>query len=174
MEVLRPPKSSGRRTFSKNYARDICCNFANIPLSIFAFDREALGVFQRPLTMILLQHKNRNANGRYILIQIGGVCATSPKESNNFPESLSRGRRSGTPQSWDAVDLGICPKRESLQKWLGEGARGLVDSFEPRDQRSPESLLHHPNPLLHRCNPISHQCKRPLARGVQKTFCTLS
>ena len=33
------------------------------------------------------------------------------------------------PQNWDAVERGNCPKRESLQKWLGEGAKGLFDSF---------------------------------------------
>ena len=27
--------------------------------------------------------------------------------------------------------LGNCPKRDSLQKWLGEGAKGLFDSFGP-------------------------------------------
>ena len=43
-----------------------------------------------------------------------------------------------------------------------------MSGLGPREQRSPKSLLHHPNPCLHRCNPISHQCKRPLARGVQK------
>ena len=70
------------------------------------------------------------------------------------------------------------PSRETSQtKTLCKapfGAKSLFDSFGPREQRSPKSLLHHPNPLLHRCNPILHQCKRPLARGVQKTFCTLS
>ena len=29
---------------------------------------------------------------------------------------------------WDAADLGNCPKKESPQKWLGEGAEGLFDS----------------------------------------------
>ena len=34
-----------------------------------------LGVFQRPLTLILLQ-KYRDTNGRHIVIQIGGVYTT--------------------------------------------------------------------------------------------------
>ena len=72
--------------------------------------------------------------------------------------------------SWEAVDLGNCPKRESLQKWLGEGAKGLFDSSRPREQRSPKSLLHHPNPLLHRCNPISHQWRGLLLAGSKRPF----
>ena len=27
-------------------------------------------------------------------------------------------------KTWEGVDLGNCPKRENLQKWLGEGAKG--------------------------------------------------
>ena len=37
------------------------------------------------------------------------------------------------------------PKPPNSQKWLGEGAKGV---FEPREQRSPESLLHHPKPCF--------------------------
>ena len=76
-----------------------------------------------------------------------------------------------TASSWDAsCGLGNFPKRESLQKWLGEGAKGLFDSFGPTEQRSPKSLLHHRNPLLHRCNPISHQCKKLLLAGSKRPF----
>ena len=84
------------------------------------------------------------------------------------------------PTSLENVELGCCgpanlPKRRKVSKsGYGEGAKGPFDSFGPREQRSPKSLLHLPNPLLRQCSPISHQCKRPLARGVQKTFCTLS
>ena len=46
------------------------------------------------------------------------------------------------------MELGNCPKRDSLQEWCEEGAKGLFDSFGPREQRSPRSLLHHPNPLF--------------------------
>ena len=37
---------------------------------------------------------------------------------------------------WDAVDLGNDPKRESLQKWLGE-AKGLFDSLGPGSKGLP-------------------------------------
>ena len=43
------------------------------------FQRELLGVLQRPLTLILLQ-KYRDANVRRIVIQIGGVYTTFRKE----------------------------------------------------------------------------------------------
>ena len=89
--------------------------------------------------------------------QIPGNLRKMPGQSQDHP-------RIGMLWTWEIA------KRESLQKWLGKGAKGLFDSFGPREQRSPKCLLHHPNPLLHRCNPISHQCKRPLAHRVQKTF----
>ena len=52
--------------------------------------------------------------------------------------------------------------------------RGCKRCFGPGEQRSPKSLLHHPNPVLHLCNSLLHQCKRTLALWAQKTFCTLS
>ena len=33
---------------------------------------------------------------------------------------------------WHAVDLGNCPKSESSRKWLGEGAKGLLDPASKR------------------------------------------
>ena len=33
---------------------------------------------------------------------------------------------------WDAVDLGNCPKSKSSRKWLGEGAKGLLDPASKR------------------------------------------
>ena len=69
-------------------------------------------------------------------------------------------------------DLGNCPKRENLQKWLGEGAKGLFDSFGLKEQRSPKSLLHHPNPRLHLCNPISHHRCKPHFAPVQEASCS--
>ena len=96
------------------------------------------------------------------------VIQTSRKKTNKLKPF-----RQDFPADVHTLTLGCCgpgkfPKKESLQKWLGEGAKGLLDSFGPRDgpcreQRSPKSLLHHPNPLLHRCNPISHQRFRKLS-----------
>ena len=73
---------------------------------------------------------------------------------------------------WDGM-WGLWPTWEVAQKGkVPESGQGRAQKVILT--RSSKSLLHHPNPLLHRCNPISHQCKRPLARGVQKTFGTLS
>ena len=47
---------------------------------------------------------------------------------------------------WDAVDLGNCPKRESLQKWLGEVAKGLFDSFGTREQKVSQESFSPPQP----------------------------
>ena len=63
------------------------------------------------------------------------------------------------------------PENGNFQKVV---RRGCKRCFGPREQRSPKSLLHHPNPVLHRCNSLLHQCKRPLAPLVRNTFCTLS
>ena len=57
--------------------------------------------------------------------------------------------RSGSslhPNPWDAVDLGNCPKRESLQKWLGEGAKGLFDSFWAQGAKVSQESLAPPKP----------------------------
>ena len=35
-------------------------------------------------------------------------------------------------QGWEAADLGNCPKSESSRKWLGEGAKGLLDPASKR------------------------------------------
>ena len=48
--------------------------------------------------------------------------------------------------------------------------RGCKRCFGLREQRSPKSLLHHPNPVLHRCNSLVHQCKRTLPAWARKTF----
>ena len=54
--------------------------------------------------------------------------------------------------------LGSCGPGKLTEK--GKALRGgCKRSFEPREQRSPKSLLHHPRLLLHRCNPILHRCK---------------
>ena len=37
---------------------------------------------------------------------------------------------------------------------------GCKRSFGPREQRSPKSLLHHPNPISHRCKSSFGWCKR--------------
>ena len=46
---------------------------------LVTFPRKVLGVFQRPLTLILLQ-KYRDTNGRRIAIRIGGVYTTFCQE----------------------------------------------------------------------------------------------
>ena len=48
-----------------------------------------LGVFQRPLTLILLQ-KYRDTNGRRIVIQIGGVYSTFCQEEGMLLPKVSR------------------------------------------------------------------------------------
>ena len=45
-----------------------------------------------------------------------------------------------------ACGPGNCPKRESLQKWSGEGAKGLFQSLGPRERRSPKSPFARPKP----------------------------
>ena len=52
-------------------------------------DIQSLGVSQRPLTLILLQ-KHRDTNGRRIVIQIGGVCATFCQEEGILLQKASR------------------------------------------------------------------------------------
>ena len=47
-----------------------------------------LGVFQRPLTLILLQ-KYRDTNGRRIVIQIGGVYTTFCQKEAYFCRSIA-------------------------------------------------------------------------------------
>ena len=34
--------------------------------------------------------------------------------------------------TWRATDLGYCPKKENSQKWIGEGAIGLLDAVSQR------------------------------------------
>ena len=41
-------------------------------------------------------------------------------------------KQQGSGKYWDAVDLGNCPKSESSRKWLGEGAKGLLDPASKR------------------------------------------
>ena len=89
-------------------------------------------------------------------------------------KSLQCFSRSRKGLQFGCCEPGNLPKKGKFPKVVRGGCKMSFWLFGPREQRSPKSLLHHPNPLLHRCNPISHQCKRPLARGVQKTFCTLS
>ena len=55
---------------------------------------------------------------------------------------------------WSRGPAKIARKRKNPQKYLGEGARSLLD---PRSKGSPTSLLHHPKPLLHA------RSKRPFA-----------
>ena len=38
----------------------------------------------------------------------------------------------GRISCWEAADLGNCPKSESSRKWLGEGAKGLLDPASKR------------------------------------------
>ena len=46
------------------------------------------------------------------------------------------------------MDLGNCPKRESLQKWLGEGAKGLFDSFQAQGAKVFQESFAPPKPSL--------------------------
>ena len=56
----------------------------------------------------------------------------------------------------------IAGKGQNLQKWLGEGAKGLLG---PREQRSPKSLLHHQKPSF---APV-----QPHFAPVQEASCAL-
>ena len=67
--------------------------------------------------------------------------------------------------------LGKLPEKRKSPKVVRGGCKR---SFGPREQKSPKSLLHHPNPLLHRREMGLHRCRRRFARWVQKTCCTLS
>ena len=49
-----------------------------------------------------------------------------------------------------ALALGEGPKMVSSQNWFGDGKKR---SFWLREQKSPKSLLHHPNPVLHWLQP---------------------
>ena len=56
----------------------------------------------------------------------------------------------GKPRTWEIA------RKEKISKVV----RGRCKrSFGHREQRSPKSVLHHPNPLSHGCNPILHHCK---------------
>ena len=78
-------------------------------------------------------------------------------------------RNSGMLWTWEN-----CPKSESSRKWLGEGAKGLLDPASKR------GLLHWCKMRLHRVKRGFGWCKRLLGdlcslgpKGVRKTFCTL-
>ena len=73
-----------------------------------------------------------------------------------------------SPQCWEAAGLGNWPNREKFPKVLRGGCKR---SFGTREQRSPKSLLHHPNLLLHRCKMGLHRCKRLCAPwGSKRPF----
>ena len=74
---------------------------------------------------------------------------------------------------WDAKDLGNGPKSESSQKWLGEGAKGLLD---PVSKRPLALVWNGVAPVQKRVWVVQKTLGRPLLPGpkrVKKTFCTL-
>ena len=76
-------------------------------------------------------------------------------------------------KSWDAVDLGTYPKSESSRKWLGEGAKGLLD---PASKRPLALVRNGVAPVQKRVWVAQKTLGRPLLPGpkrVKKTFCTL-
>ena len=76
-------------------------------------------------------------------------------------------------KDWDAVDLGNCPKSESSRKWLGEGAKGLLD---PASKRPLALVRNGVAPVQNRVWVVQKTLGRPLLPGpnkVKKTFCTL-
>ena len=75
---------------------------------------------------------------------------------------------------WEAADLGNCPKRESSRKWLGEGAKGLLD---PASKRPLALVQNGVAPVQKRVWVVQKTLGRPLLPGpkrVKKTFCTLA
>ena len=55
----------------------------------------------------------------------------------------------------------------SCFKWLGEGAKGILD---PRHKGLPRVSCAMGNPVLHRCKPRLHQCKRLLLPRFKRPF----
>ena len=48
--------------------------------------------------------------------------------------------------------------------------RGCERYFEPREQKSPKSLLHHPHPVLHRRIPIYTGAQHSSLSGLKRPF----
>ena len=118
---------------------------------------------QRLIVTCILQLETPQSQNKHLRMTKVTVWGCSGSDTK-------RASRVGMLWTWE-----ILPKKGKSPKVVRGGCkRSFLTPFRPREQRSLKSLLHHPNRLLHRCNPISHQCKRPLARGVQKTCCTLS
>ena len=67
---------------------------------------------------------------------------------------------------WDAVDLGNCPKSESSRKWLGEGAKGLLD---PASKRPLALVRNGAAPVQKRVWVVQKTLGRPLLPGAQKS-----
>ena len=76
---------------------------------------------------------------------------------------------------WDAVDPGNCPKTGKSPKVVRGGRkRYFLTLLGPGSKGLPRVFCTTQTLFCTGATPVSHQCKRPLARGVQKTFCTLS
>ena len=74
---------------------------------------------------------------------------------------------------WEAAGLGNCLKSESSRKWLGEGAKGLLD---PASKRPLALVRNGVAPVQKRVWVVQTTLWRPLLPGpkrVRKTFCTL-
>ena len=69
-------------------------------------------------------------NNRWTKKSFGnGSPAVGIALSMNSHNNISGFRRM---RFWEAADLGNCPKSESSRKWLGEGAKGLLDPASKR------------------------------------------
>ena len=71
------------------------------------------------------------------------------------------------PWSWDAEDVGNCPKSESSRKWLGEGAQGLLDPASKR----PLALVRNGVALVqNRAWVVQTTLRRPLLPGPKRAL----
>ena len=74
--------------------------------------------------MMLAEARSKLSRIGPIQLNMAKITRAEEKANAPFEESFSTFSEH-SPLTWDAVDLGNCPKHESLQKWLGEGAEGL-------------------------------------------------
>ena len=85
----------------------------------------------------------------------------TPEVSNSNSEFLRF-----SPCIWEATDLGNCLKSESSRKWLGEGAKGLLD---PASKRPLALVQNGVAPVQKRVWMAQKTLRRPLLPGPKKS-----
>ena len=68
------------------------------------------------------------------------------------------------------MDLGNCPKRENLQKWLGEGAEGLLTLLGPGSKGLPRVFCTTQTPFCTGATPFRTNARGLLLAGSKRPF----